>query len=209
MRYNNIKEEVTVTLEDSLLSILSCQRFLTVHELSSLSQQEDYPCQRELMQLENQNLIYKRYFAGRYYFRIRKISILTDFGKKANTYLDHRPQALKLCQARTCYDHLAGKIGINLFQILLDMDLVEAKSTDIYYLTEQGQKTLSKLLSYSINQQQQLKTCIDFSERIPHLSGELGRLFLATLLKKKFLKTTDNRRIIELKLIKSFFAKII
>jgi len=37
----------------------------------------------------------------------------------------------------------------------------------------------------------------------------LGRLFLATLLKKKFLKTTDNRRIIELKLIKSFFAKII
>ncbi|CAM3119597.1 hypothetical protein [Leuconostoc gasicomitatum] len=88
------------------------------------------------------------------------------------------------------------------------MDLVDAKSTDIYYLTEQGQKTLSKLLSYSINQQQALKTCIGFSERIPHLSGELGHLFLTTLLKKAFLKATNNRGIIELKPIESFFVAI-
>ncbi|QFS14909.1 hypothetical protein BHS03_04295 [Leuconostoc gasicomitatum] len=98
-----------------MLSILSCQRFLTAHELSSLSQLEGSSCQHKLMQLEKQNLAYKRWFAGRYYFRIRKISTITDFGKKANTYLDHRPQALKLGQARTCYDHLAGELGINLF----------------------------------------------------------------------------------------------
>ncbi|EHO49757.1 hypothetical protein [Lentilactobacillus kisonensis] len=159
--------------EQSILSVLSCQRYLTVIEISKITKQPVLACQQILIRLQHAGQIQERHFAGRDYFRSNHTEQETALGATAASYLANRKAAVKLGDARTCYHHLGGKAGVELFKLLITQQFVKVTGMDRYALTDAGRQQLSQFLKRPV-QQFSVATCIDFSERQPHLAGKLG-----------------------------------
>jgi DNA-binding transcriptional ArsR family regulator len=90
-----------------------------------------------------------------------------------------------LCFARSCYDHLAGKLGVALTHALLDKGYLVADEQS-FTLTEAGSGWLA---GWSIDESQLrngrrlfARACLDWSERENHLAGGLGAAVLSHLL---------------------------
>lgn len=182
-------------LTEKILSTLSCQRFLTLNEICKATNIDHLIGQQQLKKLEKDRLIERRFFAGRSYFKLTDVTKSTsDLGKKTWDKLSQRKLAIQIGQARTCYHHLAGQAGVQLFQWLNQNHLVERLSLDNYVLTAQGKRQFSHFLVESV-QQARLQTCIDFSERLPHLSGALGTRLLSQLVKNDVVALTSKRQI--------------
>jgi DNA-binding transcriptional ArsR family regulator len=81
-------------------------------------------------------------------------------------------EALRM--ARTCYDHLAGRLGVALADALLDRGHV-ALGSDGGEVTEAGQRFLDAFgASPAPGRRVFCRPCLDWSERRPHLAGRLG-----------------------------------
>ena len=104
----------------------------------------------------------------------------------------------RLRAARTCYDHLAGTVGVSLhdrFRALgwlsASSKIVSSKVSDnAYELTADGTKAF-EALGIDIEATRTLRrrfacACLDWSERRPHLGGALGAALLKVALKKKW-----------------------
>lgn len=81
--------------------------------------------------------------------------------------------------ARTCYDHLAGKLGVALTQALQEADiLLHHQEERSYCVTEQGKTFLTDFGIDLGKLQKQRRSfalaCLDWSERRYHLAGALG-----------------------------------
>jgi DNA-binding transcriptional ArsR family regulator len=115
------------------------------------------------------------------------------------------PQAAKispeLCQARTCYDHLAGRLGVAFTDALLLKNYLMSVEQG-YHLTAEGTEwfaaqqidveTLKKVrrrLAYP---------CLDWSERRFHLAGSLGAAVAALFFEQRWIKRLPHTRAIEL-----------
>jgi DNA-binding transcriptional ArsR family regulator len=96
-------------------------------------------------------------------------------------------EARALAEARTCYDHLAGRAGVELFDALLREGLLSRdESAGLFEVTADGQK---KLCSFGIDIDELrgggrkfAGACLDWTQRRSHLNGALaaaitGRLF--------------------------------
>jgi DNA-binding transcriptional ArsR family regulator len=76
--------------------------------------------------------------------------------------------------ARTCYDHLAGRLGVALADALTSRGHV-ALGTDGGEVTVQGQRFLGKFgASPAPGRRVFCRPCLDWSERRPHLAGRVG-----------------------------------
>src|SRR3712207_6145872 len=97
------------------------------------------------------------------------------FGPKRHRPVGPRDEALRT--ARTCYDHLAGRLGTALADALTARrHLVLSESAAV--LTPDGRRFLCTLgvdLDSGQDGKRALcRTCLDWSERRPHLAGRLG-----------------------------------
>jgi DNA-binding transcriptional ArsR family regulator len=97
----------------------------------------------------------------------------------------------QLRHARTCYDHVAGTLGVALHDAFVQKGwLVADDLTDIksYSLSSEGLKAFNVLgidVAELETQRRPLAVpCLDWSERRPHLRGSLASAFL-TLARKK------------------------
>ena len=107
----------------------------------------------------------------------------------------------ELCYARTCYDHLAGKLGVALTQALVAKGLITV-SDQSYLLTEQGSEWLA---TWDIDEGQLRKgrrlfarTCLDWSERQNHLAGALGAAIASRMLEDGWVKRIPGNRALRL-----------
>jgi hypothetical protein len=76
--------------------------------------------------------------------------------------------------ARTCYDHLAGRLAVALADSLVESEHVTLGS-DGGEVTEQGQRFLGEFgASPAPGRRVFCRPCLDWSERRPHLAGRLG-----------------------------------
>ena len=108
----------------------------------------------------------------------------------------------RLTAARTCYDHLAGKVGVLLHDRLRVMGWLCAAGSkgndNAYDLTLQGAKALERL-GVDVEASRALRrrfayACLDWSERRPHLGGALGAALLNVALKRKWvIQDLDSR----------------
>lgn len=100
-------------------------------------------------------------------------------------------------QCRTCYDHLAGKVGVLINENLLSKGcLIEAD--DSYKLTDTGQLWFANLeidTAILLKQRRVLaKPCLDWSERRYHLAGSLGAALLGKMLGSDWIRRVENSR---------------
>jgi DNA-binding transcriptional ArsR family regulator len=107
----------------------------------------------------------------------------------------------RLREARTCYDHLAGRVGVLLHDRFKVLGWLSAGSTSgaaAYDITRDGAlafealgidleatRTLRRSFAYA---------CLDWSERRPHVGGALGAALLRVALKRKWVvRDLDSR----------------
>jgi DNA-binding transcriptional ArsR family regulator len=85
--------------------------------------------------------------------------------------------------ARSCYDHLAGQLGLNLSDLLVDQGVLDANFTPTDLATSWLRQNLdldfASLRSSSSNRPL-VRSCLDWTERRPHIAGLLGTELLHT-----------------------------
>ncbi|HRN73131.1 MAG TPA: hypothetical protein PLM81_08385 [Ginsengibacter sp.] len=101
---------------------------------------------------------------------------------------------------RSCYNHLAGYVGVSLTEALENKGILKRQNTG-YDITESGLKFFNSLgISVQApdksNNRPLTRQCIDGSERRPHLAGKLGDALLHLLFEKKWVKRLGESRAI-------------
>jgi DNA-binding transcriptional ArsR family regulator len=112
-------------------------------------------------------------------------------GDPHDTFVPGAPQSLRT--ARTCYDHLAGSLGVSLHDRFVVLGWLSAGSVgagDSYEVTTKGAKAFDGLgidLSQTRNLRRRFAyACLDWSERRSHIGGALGAAVLKLALKRKW-----------------------
>lgn len=109
------------------------------------------------------------------------------------------PKEPQLRHARVCYDHLAGTLGVALYDGLLRKGWLTSEGETIAP-TKRGTRALSEL-GVDVETLQEGKralcrTCLDWSERRHHLAGALGAAILGRVYALKWAKRAKDSRII-------------
>lgn len=104
---------------------------------------------------------------------------------------------IKYC--RSCYDHLAGKIGVAVTDSLLSQKIIIESQND-FEISPQGEKWFSDFGINTEEAQKQkrifLKPCLDWSERRNHIAGSIGSLLLNKMINEDWLRRTKDSRAI-------------
>jgi len=86
-----------------------------------------------------------------------------------------------LSLGRSCYSHLAGRLGVQL-RLSLESGQQIRRVGDSYEVTEAGIEFIAKL---GFGKAPRFgKVCLDWTERQPHIGGELGRFLFRAWLEK-------------------------
>ncbi len=107
----------------------------------------------------------------------------------------------ELCFARTCYDHLAGTLGVAMIQSFLQQGLL-TQSDDSYHLTLHGTDWLAAqgIDESALHKSRRhfTRTCLDWSERQDHLAGALGAALANWLFEQQWVKRVSGTRAVYL-----------
>jgi DNA-binding transcriptional ArsR family regulator len=114
--------------------------------------------------------------------------------------LTHRVPT-ELRAARTCYDHLAGTLGVALHDRLCASRWLardESGPDDAYTVTDKGAHAFG-LLDIDVDATRRLRrrfafACLDWSERRPHVGGALGAALLRVALHRRWLTPDRGSR---------------
>ena len=113
----------------------------------------------------------------------------------ANTYTPTGADRA-LCYARTCYDHLAGELAVQLRTALERDHLIEAKGDRDYELTRRGEEFLAQwgvdVEALRNSRRSFARRCLDWTVRRDHLAGALGAAICQKLLELRWI-TRDRR----------------
>ena len=107
-------------------------------------------------------------------------------------YNAHRANT-EFAAGRTCYNHLAGELGVRLLQELSAHGYISAH----LQVTEDGDELLR---SWGIPHPERLegKPCLDTTHRVFHLAGGLGSTICARLLALSWIERTHSNRCVRL-----------
>lgn len=87
------------------------------------------------------------------------------------------PKARALRDARCCYGHLAGRLGVCVAEALTRRDLIRPTDNKLYEITPTGQawfEDLGVAVSSLRSPRGVARQCLDWTERRHHLAGPLG-----------------------------------
>lgn len=105
------------------------------------------------------------------------------------------PNGVKYC--RTCYDHLAGYVGVSIIEAMESKGYVKKWDKE-YLVSEKGWKWFSQFdisqEEFKNNRRPLTRQCLDWSERRPHLAGQLGSVFLKKIIQRKWFKQVHFSR---------------
>jgi DNA-binding transcriptional ArsR family regulator len=98
----------------------------------------------------------------------------------------------RLRAARSCYDHIAGNLGVQLHDRLFEMAwMVRDDAEGAYGVSPRGRTKLSEIgiemAGLEDRRRQVAYGCLDWSERRSHLGGSLGAALLDLALRKRWL----------------------
>ncbi|WP_460519769.1 ArsR/SmtB family transcription factor [Flindersiella endophytica] len=119
--------------------------------------------------------------------------------KPARTLRQSQANAAMLV-ARTCYDHLAGEVGVALHDGLVASASLRVGGAG-YELTTDGEALLSSwgldVAAVRALRRSFARPCLDFTERRPHLAGALGAALLARMVELGWLlpRVKDHRAV--------------
>jgi DNA-binding transcriptional ArsR family regulator len=154
--------------------------------------------QADLLSVESQGRHkYYRFARQEVAYVIEAIGNLIPTEKNKRIISNPDNSAIKYC--RTCYDHLAGKVGVVMTEGLIKQKIIQLNVSD-YSVTKKGVKFFSELEIDTDELQKHrrifARPCLDWSERKHHLAGSLGASLLDKMLFLNWLRKTSHSRAI-------------
>lgn len=175
----------------NMLTALMDGRALTVSELAAEAGVGLPTASGHLSKLEAGGLVQRRKQGRHHYFALADGDVAAVLEALMGLAANRGPRRVRpgpkdaaLREARVCYNHLAGRMGVVMFQSLLSRGLVVEQGEEII-LTPQG-TVFAKEFGIDIEGLQSARaplcrSCLDWSERRTHLAGSLGRAMLARM----------------------------
>ena len=189
----NTLAEVAALIGDvaraNILSALMDGRALTAGELAWHAGVSAQTTSGHLAKLKQAHLITEERQGRHRYLRLASPDIaqaiealmsVAAAGPKRHRPTGPRDEALRA--ARSCYDHLAGRLGVGLADAMTARGhLILADG--VGSVTDQGRRFLCDALGIDLAlgkaARPLCRTCLDWSERRPHLAGRLGAALFA------------------------------
>ncbi len=202
-----------------MLTALMGGKALTATELALEAQVTAQTASSHLAKLVDGQLLIVRKQGRHKYFQLHRQDIAQLIEQLLNvTSSRNHPKTVtgpadpRLRNARVCYDHLAGKFSVALYDALTLNGHIADKGCETI-ITNQGRSFFSTLgvdfEAFSRNKRPLCKSCLDWSERRNHLAGSLGHWILEDLLAKKWAtRDLDSRAISFTKRGKISFTKM-
>jgi DNA-binding transcriptional ArsR family regulator len=105
--------------------------------------------------------------------------------------------ARTLAEARTCYDHLAGRRGVELRDRLLGLGALRMLDDRDHQLTSAGRQLMAdvgvELPELDRTRRVFARTCLDWTQRRPHLAGALPAALTHRMLDLGWVSRTTGR----------------
>lgn len=107
-------------------------------------------------------------------------------------------QALRHC--RTCYNHLAGQVGVALARALQDRDCIRAGDEKQFVVTPAGKAWFAAIgidvAAIKPTRQGLARQCLDWTERTHHLAGPLGVQLMRVLCANDWVRRSSEGRVV-------------
>ncbi|MDE2608335.1 MAG: winged helix-turn-helix transcriptional regulator [Burkholderiales bacterium] len=143
-----------------------------------------------------------RYFtlaSPRVAMAVESFAALGAMSTEAREVPSSTPETMRF--ARTCYDHLAGALAIDLLGGLTRQGLL-AETEREFSLTPAGERWCVQqgIDAGALRRRRRAfaPKCLDWSERKPHMAGSLGAALLEHLLARKYVERTREHRVLRL-----------
>jgi DNA-binding transcriptional ArsR family regulator len=167
----------------TMLTCLMAGRPLTATELARAARVTKQTASSHLAKLVEARLVGVENVGRHRYFRLADhevgaaIEHLVGLARRVGAVADADPVDPALRKARVCYDHLAGDLGVLVFDGLVAQRHLRTDDTRLS-LTEQGQ-AFCRRLGIDVAQLERGRrplclACLDWSARRHHLAGALG-----------------------------------
>lgn len=111
------------------------------------------------------------------------------------------PKARALRDARCCYGHLAGRLGVKVADALVARGLLTPADDKLYEIPDQGRAWFGELgidVAILASPRGVARQCLDWTERRHHLAGPLGVRLLATMSERGWLVLEAKGRAVRL-----------
>lgn len=109
-----------------------------------------------------------------------------------------------LAYARTCYSHLAGRLGVNIAEALQVRGLLAQSEGNRFALTQRGHEWFERLgielTAQQMKEPRFARRCLDWTERRHHIAGHLGSAMLARFRELKWIAPIRNTRAVRVTL---------
>ncbi|GGJ58830.1 ArsR/SmtB family transcription factor [Virgibacillus salexigens] len=174
-----------------ILTSLMDGRFHTASELAYMAAIKPQTASFHLSKLVKGNLVtVEKHGRYRYYqLASREVacileSFLTISKPPEVRSLKQSSQTIALRNARTCYDHLAGRLGVALTESMVNLGYLR-KGEKEFEVTSNGERFFQdfglELADLRKERRSFSRVCLDWSERHHHLAGALGQAITSHL----------------------------
>jgi DNA-binding transcriptional ArsR family regulator len=189
------------------LTALLSGRALTATELANIAGVTKQTISTHLRKLRESRLIVVESQGRHRYFRLANAEVahllenLMGVAFRSNSdarrSLPHDPAMRK---ARLCYDHLAGELGVFVYENLVQQQALAFGEGELQ-LSAQGREFFSDFgvdIDALMQRRRVLcRACLDWSERRHHLAGALGAAFLERVIALRWAKLARDSRVVQ------------
>jgi DNA-binding transcriptional ArsR family regulator len=100
-------------------------------------------------------------------------------------------------RARMCYDHIAGQLGVDILDALLDLSWLIPATTG-FDVTPEGRAGFRSMgvdaEALKAQRRAFARRCLDWTERRPHLAGALGASLATGCIERQWIRRRDKYR---------------
>jgi DNA-binding transcriptional ArsR family regulator len=190
-----------------MLAALMGGGYLAAGELAAAAGVTAQTASTHIAKLVDSELVMARAQGRHRYFRLadadiahalEALSLVAERSASADKWEQGPYKPLKA--ARTCYSHLAGELGVKLYDGLLARGTLEPVDGH-FVLSEKGRVELATLgldLPATATARRFAYPCLDWSERRDHLAGTLAVALLEHAVEKSWLRKVKDSRALQL-----------
>jgi DNA-binding transcriptional ArsR family regulator len=200
----NLASVIADTGREAILVALADGRALPAGELAEIAGVSPQSASRHLQKMVEGQLL-EVWAQGRFrYYRLASEEIaalletMSAIASRVETNKIKRARSSKLpkslCEARRCYNHLAGRLGVDLVHAFVHRRYVSPNPNGREMkVTASGQQWLTQI-GVQIPDQGVFRLCMDGTERRPHFAGPVATAILGYLEAQRFLIPDKSER---------------
>lgn len=188
----------------NMLSALMDTRARTAGELAAEAGVTKQTASSHLAQLLDAGLVHRDVQGRHHYYRLAGPDVaaalealMTLSDARAGRRLRAGPSDLALRKARVCYDHLAGELGVLMFDRMVSNGWIGSEE-DALSVSAPGWKRLKQIgiepQDFEGTSRPQCRTCLDWSMRRYHLAGSIGNAVLEKIFQNGWARRSKGSR---------------